>query len=274
MASITGRRKTMLSTAIDFKEENEAISQLLDPLKEEDFARKTLFKEWTINDIIAHLHYFNYAADLSLTDEPAFLELAEELVKSRKSGETLREFTTRKLNKTKGLALLKLWRDYYPAMSERFAEADPKKRLQWVGPTMSVRSSITARLMETWSHAQAIYDLLGVEREEQDRIKNIVVIGINTFGWTFVNRGEAVPEDKPYLRLTAPSGKIWEWHEPSKSNFIEGRAVEFSRVVTQTRNVADTHLKVVGKTAIRWMAIAQCFAGPPHDPPAPGLRHA
>ena len=38
--------------------------------------------------------------------------------------------------------------------------------------------------------------------------------------------------------MTAPSGEIWEWHDPSKSNFIEGSAVDFCRVVTQTRNIA------------------------------------
>ena len=53
----------------------------------------------------------------------------------------------------------------------------PKKRVQWFGPDMSVRSSITARLMETWAHSQAIYDLLGQTRTNTDRIKNIVIMG-------------------------------------------------------------------------------------------------
>jgi len=44
-------------------------------------------------------------------------------------------------------------------------------------------------------------------------------------------------------------------------------------VVTQGRNVADTALAVVGTTAERWMAVAQCFAGGPEEPPAPGQRH-
>jgi len=43
-------------------------------------------------------------------------------------------------------------------------------------------------------------------------------------------------------------------------------------VAAQTRNIADTGLRVVGETAQRWMAIAQCFAGPAEPPPPPGLR--
>jgi hypothetical protein len=53
---------------------------------------------------------------------------------------------------------------------------------------------------------------------------------------------------------------------------VEGSASEFCQVVTQVRNVADTRLRVSGETARRWMAIAQCFAGGPETPPAPGTR--
>jgi uncharacterized protein (TIGR03084 family) len=147
-------------------------------------------------------------------------------------------------------------------------------RVKWAGPDMSARSSISARLMETWSHAQAIYDLLGVVRKDTDRIKNIVIMGVNTFGWTFINRGEEVPEDMPYLKLTAPSGEIWEWNDPDPANSIEGTASDFCQVVTQCRNIGDTSLKVTGDTATTWMAKAQCFAGPPETPPAAGSRRA
>ena len=85
--------------------------------------------------------------------------------------------------------------------------------------------------------------------------------------------GRSESPDIPYVRLTAPSGEIWEWNEPSGANKVEGDAVEFCHVVTQGRNVADTDLDVVGETATRWMAVAQCFAGGPETPPAPGQRH-
>ena len=75
------------------------------------------------------------------------------------------------------------------------------------------------------------------------------------------------------MRLVAPSGAIWEFGERRDDERIEGSATEFCQVVTQVRNVADTSLRVVGETAGAWMAIAQCFAGPAVDPPAPGARH-
>ena len=55
---------------------------------------------------------------------------------------------------------------------------------------------------------------------------------------------------------------------------MTGDALEFCQVVTQTRNVADTGLAVTGAPAKEWMRIAQCFAGPPEEPPPPGARLA
>lgn len=268
----------MLQQALDFREENEAIFALLDTLEDQDWNRKTQFKDWTINDVLAHLHMGNCAADLSLQDTEAFYTFMQGFAQARKQGNGLLASTRAWLDGTQGRALLHRWRDFAYEMADRFGGADPKKRVKWVGPDMSVRSSITARLMETWAHTQAVYDVLGRQPHAADRIKNVVVIGINTFGWTFTNRGLAVPADQPYVRLTGPSGATWEWNQPDQhkletlENRIEGSAVEFCQVVTQVRNIADTSLKVVGETARSWMAIAQCFAGPPENPPAPGSR--
>ena len=262
----------MLQQAIDFREEGEALFALLDTLADQDWERKTQFKEWTINDVVAHLHYADYAADLSLQDSTAFRDFGRSFAAASKQGIGHLAFTHAWLDGAKHRALLNRWRTFSGEMADRFAVADPKKRVQWFGPDMSVRSSITARLMETWAHGQAVYDVLGKARVNTDRIKNIAVIGINTFGWTFTNRGLAVPTNTPYVRLTAPSGATWEWNPLDQKNLVEGSAVDFCQVVTQVRNIADTNLRVVGATAIAWMAMAQCFAGPPENPPAPGSR--
>ena len=262
----------MLQQGIDFRDESEALFSLLDPLSDTDWSRKTQFKSWTVNDVVAHLHIWNHAADLSLRDDNAFMEFVAQFKSAMDKGDGHLGFTHAWLQGTKNRALLRKWRDFYLEMSERFAAADPRMRVNWVGPDMSVRSSISARLMETWAHGQAVYDLLGKERVETDRIKNIVVMGVNTFPWTFQNRGLEVPANMPYLRLSAPSGATWEWNEPNEENVIEGSATEFCQVVTQVRHVADTNLKPNGEIAKRWMSIAQCFAGAPEDAPAPGSR--
>ena len=157
-------------------------------------------------------------------------------------------------------------------MAARFVEVDPKKRLKWAGPDMSARSSISARLMETWAHGQEVFDQSGVVRENTDTIRSIAVLGTNTFGWTYATRGETPPGPMPYVKLTAPSGAIWEFGDPSEGECIEGAAADFCQVVTQVRNIADTDLSVTGEVSRDWMSKAQCFAGAPETPPPPGTR--
>jgi len=258
-----------IAEAEDFRAESEALHALLAPLAEADYARTTAFKNWRINDVLTHLHFWNQMAGFQLTDEA---ELLARMKAAMGEAGGMRRFEARHCGDLTGQALLAAWRETVHATADLFAAADPKQRLKWAGPDMSARSSVTARLMETWAHAQAIYDEIGVVREEADRIGSIVVLGVNTYGWTFRNRGERPPEPMPHLRLTAPSGAIWTHGEPSDSERIEGPAVAFCQVVTQTRNIADVDLSVTGPNATAWMSQAQCFAGPPNDPPALGTR--
>jgi uncharacterized protein (TIGR03084 family) len=260
----------MLEQALDFRDESDALYALLEPLPASALARPTGFKGWTIEDILGHLHFWNAAALRSLQDEAGFLQLLGRALVGLKTG--LRAFEDQENGGLKGRALLAAWRNTYSQTADHFAATDPKRRLKWAGPDMSARSSITARLMETWAHGQAAYDLLGVERVDQDRIRNIATLGVNTFGWTFTNRQLPVPERMPQVRLRAPSGAWWTFGAPDAAESIEGSATEFCQVVTQTRNVADTELRLNGADAQRWMAMAQCFAGPPQDPPQPGQR--
>jgi uncharacterized protein (TIGR03084 family) len=256
----------------DFVAESEALHALVAPLADADFAEVTQFKGYTIGDVIGHLHHWNQAADFSLRDAAAFQAFFKPVAEGLGKGLTLVQIANPWLGDLRGRALVAEWRRFYLEMAKAFAAADPKARVPWAGPSMSVRSSITARLMETWAHGQEVYDVLGVERVDGDRIQNIAVLGVNTFGWTFVNRKLEPPKEVPYVRLTAPSGAVWEWNAPSEESRVEGRASEFCQVVTQVRNLEDTQLRVTGDTARRWMSIAQCFAGPPADPPRPGTR--
>jgi uncharacterized protein (TIGR03084 family) len=262
-----------MQQATDFAEESAALHALIESLSEAELATPTLFKAWTIEDVIGHLHVWNLAAGEALKSREAFADFAKELGAAAQKGGALRQTERSFLGGLMGASLVDAWAAHYPRLAAEFEKADPSSRLAWVGPDMSARSSITARLMETWAHAQAVYDALGSVRKDTDRIRNIVILGVNTFGWTFRNRGLDVPAPVPHLVLTAPSGEIWRYGEESAHERIEGEAAEFCQVVTQTRNIADTRLRVTGETAQRWMAMAQCFAGRPETPPPPGARH-
>ena len=261
-----------MQAAQEFHDECAAIDALLAPLSAQDFARETAFKSWTNGEIVEHLHLFNIAADKALESDAEFLDFCGKILPHMQAGHLAlqREWFA----DTPAIETYHAWRDYYPAMVERFAQADPDARLRWFGPDMSARSCIIARQMEHWAHAQAIYDVLGQERDNADRLKNVAHIGVTTYSWSHKVNGIEPPKPKPYVRLTAPSGAIWEWNDPQDDNRVEGPAEDFCQVVTQCRNIgdADVNLTLTGETAKGWMAKAQCFAGPPETPPAVGVR--
>jgi len=262
----------MIDEAQDFLQESCALYDLVKPLADIDYDQSTQFKNWTVNAVLQHLHFFNLAAVYSLQDPARFEAHYAELNNKRQSGLSSVVAVDELLRGVRGHVLLQLWEEGFTETGAAFAAAEPRQRVKWAGPDMSARSSISARLMETWAHGQAIYDLLGAVRVNTDRIRSIATIGVNTYEWTFRNRGEEVPLPKPFIRLTAPSGAIWQWNDASEQHRVEGLAEEFCQVVAQVRNIQDTKLRVSGNSATRWMAVAQCFAGPVAAPPPAGTR--
>ena len=258
-----------MQQAEDFRAESKALYALLTQADEARFDEPTQFKDWTIDTVLRHLYLWNINAGLQISDEA---KLMENITGVFKHAGGMKGFEADYFSGLSGKALLEAWHEDMNATADIYADADPKARLKWAGPDMSARSSITARLMETWAHGQEVYDHLGVVRRNEDRIQNIVVLGVNTFGWTYKCREETPPGDMPFLELEAPSGAVWTYGEPNETERIEGKAEEFCQVVTQCRNIADTSLIVTGAVANDWMSKAQCFAGGPETPPKPGTR--
>lgn len=262
----------MLQESLDLRAEADALHTFLLTLVEADWQRHTTFKNWTPWDVVAHLHFFDEFSLAALAGIDAFSERQKAFMEVVGAGKRNTEIARERYGPLPPGELLARWLRTSHELAEQLGARDPKQRLPWFGPDMGVRMFTTARYMETWAHGQAVYDLMRAEREHSDRIRNIAVIGVRTFAWTFQNRGLEPPGPPPYLRLVAPSGATWEWNTPSETEYIKGDALDFCQVVTQVRNIADTRLEVAGPVATRWMSIAQCFAGGPEDPPAPGAR--
>ena len=262
----------MLKVAEDLIKEGEIINEFLKTLKPKDWNKNTDFKNWTPRDIIAHLHYFDLLSLASVNEKNEFNKGKKLFIDCFNNGKSSQEIDAERFKNVSSHELQKNWYTTFTSLSKILGNSDPKIRLSWFGPDMGLKMFTTARYMETWAHLQAIYDLMEQQRIFTDRIFNVATIGVKTFEWTFINRKLPIPGFPPFLRLKAPSGEIWEWNKPSKSNSIEGDALDFCFVVTQVRNVADTTLNIKGQVANKWLSIAQCFAGPPVNPPKPGTR--
>lgn len=269
---MTEQNSPLHSAVNDLEEEGDELYRLLKDMDTGLWTQTSTFKNWTVWDVVAHLHFADHMALTSLRSADDFRALINQMRRSSMNTYTLDWLKDNSSQTPTGPELLERWRSMFLALCAALRTADPDERFVWAGPGMKARMFATARQMETWAHGWEIYDLMGMSRHQTDRLKNIAEIGVRTFGWTFANRELEVPDEKPYVALTAPSGALWSWHDETSQHAVRGDAVEFCQVVTQVRNIADTELEVTGDNAAAWMRIAQCFAGPPEDPPAPGSR--
>jgi len=232
----------------------------------------TDFHGWTPWDEIAHLAFFDDAGWLAATDPPRFAAHKQALQEELAHGEEISAIARRRFGQFDGPALLALWCEQQERLVAALVGMEAKARLPWYGPDMSARSFASARLMETWAHGQDVWDAVGRERGPSPGLRNIAHLGVTTYGWTFANRRLPVPEPQPFVSLTAPDGDTWTWGTPSDEDFVRGPALDFALLVTQRRHRDDTRLVWSGASAQQWTLLAQCFAGPPADGPAPGVR--
>jgi uncharacterized protein (TIGR03084 family) len=260
---------SVLSSAV--RAECAALERFLAALSADQWQQRTGFFGWTVADEIMHLHLVDLFGLQSLKNPEDFAATVAEVRANQARGIELSQVMRTRFGHLPPPELLAQWRATWGLMCDWFDTEDPKLRIPWFGPTMSVRSFADARQMEVWAHGQDIFDLFAVHRENTDTLRNVCELGVRTFGWSFQNRREPVPAHSPRITLVSPAGAVWAWN-PDQAESIEGSAEDFALVVTQRRNVADTGLRVEGAGALRWMAIAQCFAGAPETPPAPGVR--
>jgi uncharacterized protein (TIGR03084 family) len=229
-------------------------------ITEEQWRADTPADGWDIAETIIHLGQADYAAWVAASSADDFAALKEALA----SGDSdLADASPNDVREMSGEELLTWFQHERTRMTEHFRSLGAKDRIPWFGPDMSALSFATARLMETWAHAQDVYDTLGVEVEPTDRLRHVCHIGVSTRGWSYVNRGQTPSEVPVRVELTSPSGEVWTWGPGDASDTVRGKAYEFCMVATQRRNLADTSLVVSGDAAMEWMQIAQAFAGPP-----------
>jgi uncharacterized protein (TIGR03084 family) len=250
----------------DLGAETDALLLVLVPLDEAGWATPTPAPGWRVQEQVAHLAYFDEQAALAATDADAFTR-GLEVALTDPDGLTGRIAT--RSQSMSGAEVLAWFRSSRAAMVGTFLALDPSARVPWYGPPMSVASSLTARIMETWAHGQDVYDALGVPHPMTGAVRQVCHLGIRTFGFAYVNRGLEAPDVPVRVELTAPDGEVWTWGPDDATDRVTGSALDFALVVTRRVRVADTALVVEGPVATEWMTIAQAFAGPAGEDPPP-----
>lgn len=251
---------TLADMATDLAAETEDLSELLLGLSASEWELPTPAVGWAVRDQVSHLAFFDEAAVLAITEPDRFRRDAESLLNL---GPEFPDRVAERFRASPVADLSEWFRESRDALLTVLGESEGRTRVPWYGPDMSVMSSATARLMETWAHGRDIADTFGVEREPTVRLKHVAHLGVRTRGFSFALRGRPVPTAEVHVDLSAPDGGRWTWGEPSDVECVTGSALDFCLVVTQRRHLADTDLSVCGPVATEWLSIAQAFAGAP-----------
>ena len=261
MTRIVGQMSNVFETLVtDTSAESAALFEALDALSLQDWSIPTGCSPWTIGDQISHLAWNDDATVRALTAPDAFM------ASRPTTPEGLQAMVDAVISDHHAMdaaALLAWFRSARNAMLSAFSGAEPKARMPWYGPEMSVTSKLTARFMETWAHGWDVIDALGREYEPTDRLRHVVFLGLQALPNAFITHGQPVPTDAIRVDVSLPSGARLLLGPADARNVVEGHGYELALVVTQRRHVGDTSLHAWGALAQEWLHIAQAFAGPP-----------
>ncbi|MBY8863432.1 TIGR03084 family protein [Nocardia sp. CA2R105] len=245
----------------DLRQESDSLLDCLRSSTAQVWETATPAAGWAVRDQVSHLAFFDDVALLAMTDADRFRSEAESLTAR---GTDFPDRVAEDYRRMAPVDLLEWFIDSRTRLLAAFTEADPRQRMPWFGPDMSVASSATARLMETWAHGQDVYDTVGVEHPVSPGLRSIAHLGVSTFAFAYRLNDREVPEDSVRVELSAPDGgEVWTWGPDDAVNRIAGPAEDFVLVVTQRRHAEDTELSIHGDVASSWMDIAQAFAGAP-----------
>jgi uncharacterized protein (TIGR03084 family) len=242
----------------DLEAESRELDGVVAALPDEGWASPTPAPGWTIAHQIAHLAWTDRESLIAAVRPDEF---TAEIEKAVSGGEHFLDDAAAEGAQRAPADLLVAWREGRKALAVALAAVPEGHRLPWFGPPMSAASMATARLMETWAHAQDVYDALGLRHESGDRIRHIARFGIRTRDFAFKLHSLAPPPEEFRVELTAPDGRLWAWGPEDAAQRVTGSALGFCLIVTQRRHPADTDVLAEGVDAQEWLGIAQAFAG-------------
>lgn len=260
---------SMAALCDDLAAESAELHAVLTGLSEEQWRQDTPAAGWTIADQVSHLAYFDDVALRSAIDPEAF---AAEKAQMDAEGGVNPDTISARFRDLGGAELLAWFDDARGRLITGFRGLDPAARVPWFGPAMSAASSLTARIMETWAHAQDVYDAVGVVHQPSARLRHVAHIGVGARAFSYAAHGRPVPDAPVRVELSAPDGSTWAWGPEDAADRISGPALDFALMITQRRHRDDLALELMGDAAQEWAEFGQAFAGEPGTGRAPSGR--
>ena len=250
----------------DLEAEQADLRELLRGIDDAAWHAPTPSAGWTVLHQVRHLAHGEELGRVAATDPAAFGIELERLLADL---DAIDRATVAPTEGGPPEAAMGRWWTAAEGLRAAIAAGPTDTPIAWITGPMSRASFLTARVMETFAHGHDIAVALGAPRTATDRLRHVAHLGVATRGFAFANRGLEPPARAARVELTGPGGDLWTWGPEDAEDIVSGPALDFCLVVTKRRHRGDTALHASGPDAERWLAIAQCFAGPPSDGPPP-----
>ena len=244
----------------DLAAEGDDVLALLEALDEPAWSTPTGCAGWDLRDQVSHLAWNDDAAVLAVTEPGRFRRGRHD---SPDAVQAMVDGVITDNHHRSGTDLLGWFRTARRGLLDAVAGRDPKLRVPWYGPDMSLASMVTARFMETWAHGLDIAEAMDQPRGATDRVRHVVFLGLQALPNSFAANGRPIPDRPVRVEVRAPSGVLWCFGPEGAADVVRGEAQDLALVVTQRRHLDDADLQAEGPVAGEWLAIAQAFAGPP-----------
>ncbi|HLS49944.1 MAG TPA: TIGR03084 family metal-binding protein, partial [Actinomycetaceae bacterium] len=211
---------------------------------------------WTIAHQIAHLQLTEEFMLLALTDPAAFAEALPGATAD--PGLTQAQLADPEL----GTETLAGWRQSRERLLDALHAGGPRDRIPWIGPSLSLRTAATSRIMEIWAHAEDVLTALGAHRGPTHRLRHIAHLAVAARDFSFRNRGLPAPDEPFRVVVHAPGGEEWAWGPPDAAERVTAEAYDFALLATRRLHPDDAEVSAVGERATAWLEVIQAFAGP------------
>lgn len=241
----------------DLRAEQDSLRALLLGLREAQWDLPSPAEGWSLRDCVSHIAHIDEVAAQILRGDLSPLEEAKRVLMG------FNEIGVNRGRSMDSREILEWWEKARLEMLERLSGLDPKSRIPWFAMPMSAKAFATARLMETWAHGLDVLDALGRTSLDTDRLRHVALLACLARPWAYQVHGLPAPATALRVELHLPSGKLWTYGPEEAPDIIRGSASEFCRVAVRRLHHKDTSLEAHGAEALRFLEIAQTYAGSP-----------
>ena len=241
-------------------EQHEELAEILDPLRDDDWALPTACEGWSVSDVVLHLAQTDEMALASLNGTLA--EVAAQL-SAGATGTTIDDFVGTMVENQRGEtphAVHDRWAASAAAMREGFASIDLSTRVPWVAGDLAARTLATTRLAEAWIHTGDVADALGVVRIPGARLQLIARLAWRTLPYAFARAGRKLSGPVAFV-LAGPLGERWDFvPDPEPLTTIRGDALDLCLVAGRRADPAETGLTGEGPDAHAVLELVRTYA--------------